>query len=208
MKIGGCWRSVRTHPPYLGTARNHGIHPMGALRDAMAGNPWMPPQTPSSITGLNGYLRFTSYVGEQQRSRNPCRAPRSPSARETLKPSMMLPSLTKKRDTPSEGASAQRRRLTGSGRQAGCLNRGPNGKFCRHRRDGGGRADAPRRIRGLSHTAPGGGHKGVEAGTWLAALKLEREAVRRDGPVVVNWCPGSLLHHPFRSKPPVWLAVP
>ena len=40
---------------YLGTARNHGIHPLDALRDAMAGNPWMPPQTPWAITGLNGY---------------------------------------------------------------------------------------------------------------------------------------------------------
>jgi len=52
MKIGGCWRSVRTAAryclirSYLGTARNHGIHPLDALRDAMAGNPWMPPQTP------------------------------------------------------------------------------------------------------------------------------------------------------------------
>ena len=51
MKIGGCWRSVRTAAryclirSYLGTARNHGIHPLDALRDAMAGNPWMPPQT-------------------------------------------------------------------------------------------------------------------------------------------------------------------
>jgi hypothetical protein len=51
MKIGGCWRSVRTAAryclirSYLGTARNHGIHPLDALRDAMAGDPWMPPQT-------------------------------------------------------------------------------------------------------------------------------------------------------------------
>ncbi|MGP3962453.1 IS66 family transposase, partial [Nonomuraea sp. 3N208] len=50
MKIGGCWRSVRTAAryclirSYLGTARNHGIHPLDALRDALAGNPWMPPQ--------------------------------------------------------------------------------------------------------------------------------------------------------------------
>ncbi|MGW0811312.1 IS66 family transposase [Nonomuraea sp. NPDC002799] len=49
-KIGGCWRSVRTAAryclirSYLGTARNHGIHPLDALRDALAGNPWMPPQ--------------------------------------------------------------------------------------------------------------------------------------------------------------------
>ena len=50
MKIGGCWRSVRTAAryclirSYLGTARHHGIHPLDALRDAMAGDPWMPPQ--------------------------------------------------------------------------------------------------------------------------------------------------------------------
>lgn len=50
MKIGGCWRSVRTAARYRlirsypGTARNHGIHPLHALRDAMAGDPWMPPQ--------------------------------------------------------------------------------------------------------------------------------------------------------------------
>ncbi|XVQ82663.1 IS66 family transposase [Microbispora siamensis] len=50
MKIGGCWRSVRTAAryclirSYLGTARNHGIHPLDALRDALAGNPWTPPQ--------------------------------------------------------------------------------------------------------------------------------------------------------------------
>jgi transposase len=50
MKIGGCWRSARTAAryclirSYLGTARNHGIHPLDALRDALAGNPWMPPQ--------------------------------------------------------------------------------------------------------------------------------------------------------------------
>jgi hypothetical protein len=51
MKIGGCWRSVRTAAryclvrSYLGTARNHGVHPLDALRDALAGNPWMPTQT-------------------------------------------------------------------------------------------------------------------------------------------------------------------
>ena len=50
MKIGGCWRSVRTAAryclvrSYLGTARNHGIHPLDAIRNALAGNPWMPPQ--------------------------------------------------------------------------------------------------------------------------------------------------------------------
>jgi hypothetical protein len=52
MKIGGCWRSVRTAAryclirSYLGTARNHGIHPLDALRDAMAGNPWIPRKPP------------------------------------------------------------------------------------------------------------------------------------------------------------------
>jgi len=51
MKIGGCWRSVRTAAryclvrSYLATARNHGVHPLDALRDALAGNPWTPPQT-------------------------------------------------------------------------------------------------------------------------------------------------------------------
>jgi transposase len=51
MKIGGCWRSVRTAAryclirSYLGTARNYGIHPLDALRDALVGKPWMPPQS-------------------------------------------------------------------------------------------------------------------------------------------------------------------
>jgi transposase len=51
MKIGGCWRSVRTATrycrvrSYLDTARRHGIHPLDAIRDALAGNPWMPAQT-------------------------------------------------------------------------------------------------------------------------------------------------------------------
>ena len=51
MKIGGCWRSVRTAAryclvrSYLATARHHGIHPLDALRDALAGKPWTPPQT-------------------------------------------------------------------------------------------------------------------------------------------------------------------
>lgn len=50
MKIGGCWRSVRTAArycrvrSYLDTARRHGIHPLDAIRDAFSGNPWMPPQ--------------------------------------------------------------------------------------------------------------------------------------------------------------------
>ena len=51
MKIGGCWRSVRTAAhyclvrSYLATARHHGIHPLDALRNALAGQPWMPLQT-------------------------------------------------------------------------------------------------------------------------------------------------------------------
>jgi transposase len=50
MKTGGCWRSVRTAARYclirshLGTARNHGIHPLDALRDALAGNPLINPR--------------------------------------------------------------------------------------------------------------------------------------------------------------------
>lgn len=50
MKISGCWRSVRTAArycrvrSYLATARNHGIHPLDALRNALAGTPWTPPQ--------------------------------------------------------------------------------------------------------------------------------------------------------------------
>jgi hypothetical protein len=50
MKIGGCWRSVRTAARYclvrsdLTTARHHAIHPLDAIRDALIGNPWMPPQ--------------------------------------------------------------------------------------------------------------------------------------------------------------------
>lgn len=51
MKIGGCWRSVRTAGryclvrSYLATARNHNVHPIDALRNALAGQPWMAPQT-------------------------------------------------------------------------------------------------------------------------------------------------------------------
>jgi transposase len=50
MKIGGCWRSVRTAArycrvrSYLDTARRHGVHPLDAIREALGGNPWMPPQ--------------------------------------------------------------------------------------------------------------------------------------------------------------------
>lgn len=78
MKIGGCWRSVRTAAryclvrSYLATARNHGIHPLDALRDTLAGTPWMPPQTPRSITGMNGYRRSTA--ARRQHSSSDCTA--------------------------------------------------------------------------------------------------------------------------------------
>ena len=39
------WFRTSSLSSYLGTARNHGIHPLDALRDALAGNPWMPPET-------------------------------------------------------------------------------------------------------------------------------------------------------------------
>lgn len=48
MKIGGCWRNARTAAryclvrSYLATARNHGVHPLDAIRNALAGNPWGP----------------------------------------------------------------------------------------------------------------------------------------------------------------------
>jgi transposase len=51
MKIGGCWHSVRTAAryclirSYLGTDRKHGIHPLDALRDAMAGDPCISTET-------------------------------------------------------------------------------------------------------------------------------------------------------------------
>lgn len=48
-KISGCWRSLATLQrhcrirSYLTTARSHGRHPLVAIRDALNGNPWMPP---------------------------------------------------------------------------------------------------------------------------------------------------------------------
>jgi transposase len=48
-KISGCWRTLATLQrhcrihSYLTTARSHGRHPLAAIRDALNGNPWMPP---------------------------------------------------------------------------------------------------------------------------------------------------------------------
>ena len=48
-KISGCWRTLATLQrhcrirSYLTTARSHGHHPLAAIRDALNGNPWMPP---------------------------------------------------------------------------------------------------------------------------------------------------------------------
>jgi hypothetical protein len=36
-KISGCWRT-------LATLQRHCRHPLAAIRDALTGNPWMPPQ--------------------------------------------------------------------------------------------------------------------------------------------------------------------
>ncbi|HUY51236.1 MAG TPA: IS66 family transposase [Streptosporangiaceae bacterium] len=53
-KISGCWRTLSTLQrhcrirSYLTTARSHGHHPLAAIRDALTGNTWMPPQ-PSMI---------------------------------------------------------------------------------------------------------------------------------------------------------------
>jgi transposase len=49
-KISGCWRTLATLQrhcrvrSYLTTARSHGRHPLAAIRDALNGNCWMPPQ--------------------------------------------------------------------------------------------------------------------------------------------------------------------
>jgi transposase len=49
-KISGCWRTLATLQrhcrirSYLTTARSHGRHPLAAIRDALNGSPWMPPQ--------------------------------------------------------------------------------------------------------------------------------------------------------------------
>jgi len=49
LKISGCWRTLTTlrrhcrARSYLTTARSHGVAPLTAIRDALAGNLWMPP---------------------------------------------------------------------------------------------------------------------------------------------------------------------
>jgi transposase len=49
-KISGCWRTLSTLQrhcrirSYLTTARSHGHYPLAAIRDALAGNTWMPPR--------------------------------------------------------------------------------------------------------------------------------------------------------------------
>ncbi len=49
-KVSGCWRSLATLQrhchlrSYLDSARNHGRRPLDAIRDALAGTPWTPPQ--------------------------------------------------------------------------------------------------------------------------------------------------------------------
>ncbi len=49
-KISGCWRTLATLQrhcrirSYLTTARSHGRHPLAAIRDALTGNCWMPPE--------------------------------------------------------------------------------------------------------------------------------------------------------------------
>jgi hypothetical protein len=49
-KISGCWRTLATLRrhcrirSYLTTARSHGRHPLAAIRDALNGSTWMPPQ--------------------------------------------------------------------------------------------------------------------------------------------------------------------
>jgi len=48
-KISGCWRTLATLQrhcrirSYLTSARNHGHHPLAAIRDALGGTCWMPP---------------------------------------------------------------------------------------------------------------------------------------------------------------------
>ena len=49
-KISGCWRTLATLQrhcrirSYLTTARSRGGHPLAAIRNALNGNAWMPPQ--------------------------------------------------------------------------------------------------------------------------------------------------------------------
>jgi transposase len=50
-KISGCWRTLATLQrhcrirSYLTTARSHGHHPLTAIRAALTGSTWMPPQS-------------------------------------------------------------------------------------------------------------------------------------------------------------------
>lgn len=50
-KVSGCWRTLATLRrhchirSYLESARSHGRRPLDAIRDALAGTPWMPPRT-------------------------------------------------------------------------------------------------------------------------------------------------------------------
>jgi len=50
-KVQGCWRALATLRrhcrirSYLVSARTHGRKPIDAIRDALTGNPWMPPLT-------------------------------------------------------------------------------------------------------------------------------------------------------------------
>jgi transposase len=49
LKISGCWRSLATLQrhcrirSYLTSSRNHGVRAIDAVRDALTGNPLMPP---------------------------------------------------------------------------------------------------------------------------------------------------------------------
>jgi hypothetical protein len=50
-KVSGCWRTLATLRrhchirSYLESARSHRRRPLDAIRDALAGTPWMPPRT-------------------------------------------------------------------------------------------------------------------------------------------------------------------
>lgn len=54
-KISGCWRTLATLQrhcrirSYLTSARNHARRPLDAIRDALTGNPWMPPGHPPAL---------------------------------------------------------------------------------------------------------------------------------------------------------------
>jgi transposase len=54
-KISGCWRTLATLQrhcrirSYLVSARNHARRPLDAIRDALTGNPWIPPATSPAL---------------------------------------------------------------------------------------------------------------------------------------------------------------